>query len=99
MRLGFAVAINVEADVFLIDEILAVGDERFQRKCLERIRDMQRRQRTIVLVSHNVATIEEFCSRAILLHEGRIIADGEPGRSIDEYRKLQASRSGAQADA
>jgi len=54
VRLGFAVAINVEADIFLIDEILAVGDERFQKKCLDRIRDMQRLDKTIALVSHNM---------------------------------------------
>jgi len=94
VRLGFAVAINVEADIFLIDEILAVGDERFQRKCLDRIRAMQRRGKTIALVSHNLEMIQKFCSRAILLSKGRLVADGRPDAVIDEYRRVQRSDAG-----
>ncbi len=86
VRLGFAVAISVEADIFLIDEILAVGDERFQKKCLDRIREMQRLGKTIALVSHNMDTVTEFCSRAILLSDGRIAADGAPEGVIEAYR-------------
>ncbi|MBN1594227.1 MAG: ABC transporter ATP-binding protein [Candidatus Coatesbacteria bacterium] len=86
VRLGFAVAISVEADIFLIDEILAVGDERFQKKCLDRIRDLQKSGRTIVLVSHNMDTISAFCSRAILLSKGKIVADGKPDDVIVTYR-------------
>ena len=92
VRLGFAVAIHVEADIFLIDEILAVGDERFQMKCLERIRRMQRLGKTIALVSHNLDVIAEFCSRAILLSKGRILADGEPGEVIQKYRSVPSSK-------
>ena len=92
VRLGFAVAINVEADIFLIDEILAVGDERFQKKCLDRIKDMQRLGKTIALVSHNMDTITEFCDRAILLSKGKISADGKPAKVIEAYREVQCSR-------
>lgn len=92
VRLGFAVAIHVEADIFLIDEILAVGDERFQAKCLERIRRMQRLGKTIALVSHNMDVIAEFCSRAILLSKGRILADGEPDEVIRAYRSPKSSQ-------
>lgn len=87
VRLGFAVAIHVDADTFLIDEILAVGDERFQKKCLDRIKAMQGQGKTIVLVSHNMETIEAFCSRAVLLSKGRIAAYGEPASVIDAYRR------------
>ena len=91
VRLGFAVAINVEADIFLIDEILAVGDERFQKKCLDRIRDMQRLGKTIALVSHNMDTIAEFCDRAILLSKGRVVADGRPDEVIEAYRSPKSN--------
>ncbi len=91
VRLGFAVAINVEADIFLIDEILAVGDERFQQKCLDRIKGMQREGKTIALVSHNMDTIREFCSRAVLLSKGRLMADGKPDAVIEAYRRVQCS--------
>jgi len=88
VRLGFAIAINVDAEIFLIDEILAVGDELFQKKCFKRIKELQAQGKTIVLVSHNMDAVREFCSRAVLLSGGRIVADGEPETVIAEYRSL-----------
>ena len=73
VRLGFAVAIYAEPDILLVDEVLAVGDEAFQRKCLDVVRRFQREGRTIVLVTHDMRQVEEFCDRAILLDHGRVM--------------------------
>jgi len=88
MRLGFAVAVHLDADIFLIDEILAVGDEAFQVKCLDRIREIRARGRTIVLVSHDLGLVERLCDRACLLFEGRVVAQGEPSRCVERYHAL-----------
>ena len=77
MRLAFSVAINVDADILLIDEILAVGDVNFQAKCLNRLLDIKRQGTTIVLVSHSTAQIEQICDRSIWIHEGNVMADGD----------------------
>ncbi|MCB0874503.1 MAG: ABC transporter ATP-binding protein, partial [Thermoleophilia bacterium] len=86
VRLGFAVAIFAEPDILLVDEVLAVGDEAFQRKCLDVVRRFQQEGRTIVLVTHDMRQVEEFCDRAILLDHGRLIADGEAAEVIGEFR-------------
>ncbi|MBO9555480.1 ABC transporter ATP-binding protein [Cellulomonas sp.] len=78
VRLAFAVAVHVDPDVLLVDEVLAVGDEPFQRKCLERIRTFQKEGRTIILVSHGLDQVAEFCDRAVVLEGGRVAADGAP---------------------
>ncbi len=88
VRLGFAVAIYAEPDILLVDEVLAVGDEAFQRKCLDVVRRFQREGRTIVLVTHDMRQVEEFCDRVVLLDHGRVMADGEPGRAIADFREL-----------
>jgi ABC-type polysaccharide/polyol phosphate transport system ATPase subunit len=85
MRLGFSVAINVNPDVLLIDEILAVGDASFVPKCLDRIDDFRRRKKTILFVSHDLATVEKICDRVAWLKNGRVQALGEPKRVIDRY--------------
>lgn len=87
VRLGFAVAIHMEPDILLVDEVLAVGDSLFQAKCLEVFRLMQKQGKVIILVSHNLALIEQFCSRAILLDNGTIISSGETKKVIDGYKK------------
>ncbi len=87
VRLGFAVAVNVEPDVLLIDEVLAVGDEAFQRKCIERVREFQRQGRTIVLVTHDPDQVEQVCDRAVVLDHGRLIGDGPPRESIRRFRE------------
>jgi ABC-2 type transport system ATP-binding protein len=86
VRLGFAVAVHVEPDVLLIDEVLAVGDEAFQAKCIERVRRFQREGRTIVLVTHALDTVRDICDRAAMLHHGRVHALGAPDDVVREMR-------------
>jgi len=85
MRLGFSVAINVNPDILLIDEVLAVGDASFVPKCLDRINDFRRRGKTILFVSHDLSTVEKICDRVAWLKNGRIQAIGEPKRVVDAY--------------
>lgn len=85
MRLGFSIAINVNPDVLLVDEVLAVGDAAFVPKCLDRINDFRRRKKTILFVSHDLATVKKTCDRVIWLKEGRIQTIGEPKRVVDAY--------------
>jgi len=86
VRLGFAVAVHVDPDVLLIDEVLAVGDEAFQAKCLERIRSFQNEGRTIVLVTHALDTVIDICDRAAMLHHGELHAIGMPDDVVREMR-------------
>jgi lipopolysaccharide transport system ATP-binding protein len=85
VRLGFAVATQVDPEILLIDEVLAVGDEHFQRKCLARIEDLQRAGVTILLVSHNLAAVQNLCHRALWLNEGRMRELGAPECVIRRY--------------
>jgi ABC-type polysaccharide/polyol phosphate transport system ATPase subunit len=85
MRLGFAVAINVDPDVLLVDEVLAVGDEGFTHKCLDKFSEFRRRGKTILLVTHSLNLVERFCDEALWLDGGRAMAHGDPKRAIGEY--------------
>lgn len=85
MRLGFSIAINVNPDVLLVDEVLAVGDAAFVPKCLDRIDDFRRRKKTILFVSHDLSTVRKICDKVIWLKEGVIQTIGEPNRVVDEY--------------
>ncbi|MDZ7678650.1 MAG: ABC transporter ATP-binding protein [Acidimicrobiales bacterium] len=85
-RLGFAVATNIEPDVLLVDEVLAVGDEAFQRKCLDRIRRFQREGRTILLVSHAADVMREVCDRVAVLDGGSLVTVSDPGEAIRAFR-------------
>lgn len=87
VRLGFSVAVNVDPDILLVDEVLAVGDESFSRKCLDQMTLFKKSGKTIVLVTHDLPTVEKFCDRALWLDSGRIQADGEPRKVIDAYRQ------------
>ena len=101
VRLGFAIAVNVDPDILLIDEVLAVGDEAFQRKCLERIRAFQREGRTIVLVTHAVESVRQICDVAAVLDRGQLVAHGTPGEAIRTYREQlldRAARTGGDRD-
>ncbi|HWU32448.1 MAG TPA: ABC transporter ATP-binding protein [Marmoricola sp.] len=82
VRLAFAVAVHVDPEILLVDEVLAVGDEPFQRKCMDRIRAFQREGKTIVLVTHSLDIVGTLCNRVIVLEEGRIVYDGEPGEGV-----------------
>ncbi|XPP27416.1 MAG: polysaccharide ABC transporter ATP-binding protein [Leucobacter sp.] len=88
VRLAFAVAIHTEPDVLLVDEVLAVGDEAFQKKCLERIRQFQEEGRTIILVTHTLSTVEELCDHAVLLDHGRVLYAGSPAVAVSEFRRV-----------
>jgi ABC-type polysaccharide/polyol phosphate transport system ATPase subunit len=85
MRLGFAVAIHVSPDVLLVDEVLAVGDEGFTHKCLDKFAEFRRRNRTILLVTHSLSLVERFCDEALWLDEGRAMGHGDPRRVVDGY--------------
>src|SRR5581483_2922206 len=85
MRLGFAVAINVDPDVLLVDEVLAVGDEAFTHKCLDKFAEFRRRGKTILLVTHSLPVVERFCDDAVWLDEGSVRAQGDPRRVVDAY--------------
>jgi ABC-type polysaccharide/polyol phosphate transport system ATPase subunit len=85
MRLGFAVAINVDPDVLLIDEVLAVGDQAFTAKCLDKFAEFRRRNKTILLVTHSLDLVEKFCDRALWLKQGQTLAEGEPKRVVATY--------------
>ncbi len=90
MRLAFSVAINVDAEILLIDEILSVGDQHFQEKCFNKMRELRKQGKTMVYVTHSLSAVEELCSRAIWLHEGKIRMDGQPKDVIPEYIKITA---------
>ena len=90
MRLGFAVAAHVEADLLLLDEVFAVGDEAFQRKCFGKIFEFKQRGGTIVFVSHDASAVERLCDRAILLRHGRVEFDGPTHDAIVRYHRLLA---------
>jgi ABC-type multidrug transport system ATPase subunit len=85
MRLGFAVAVHVDPDVLLVDEVLAVGDEGFAHKCLDKFGEFRRRGKTILLVTHSLGLVERFCDEALWLHKGRLRAVGDPKRVVDAY--------------
>jgi len=88
LRLAFAVAVNVDPEILVVDEALAVGDEVFQRKCYSRINEMRRRGATILFVSHSAPTVVELCNRAVLLDEGELLLNGSPKLVVGEYHKL-----------
>jgi len=85
MRLGFAVAIHVDPDVLLVDEVLAVGDEGFTHKCLDKFAEFKRRGKTILLVTHSLGMVERFCDEALWLDGGRIKGSGDPKRIVGAY--------------
>jgi ABC-type polysaccharide/polyol phosphate transport system ATPase subunit len=91
MRLGFAVAAHLEADILLLDEVFAVGDEEFQRKCFARISEFKQRGGTIVFVSHDAAAVERLCERAVLLRNGRVDLDGSTHEALARYHALLAA--------
>ena len=87
MRLAFSVAINVDADILLIDEILSVGDQHFQEKCYKKIEELKDEGKTIVFVTHSMGAVERFCTRAVWLHQGNIKMDGEVKPVLETYLK------------
>lgn len=86
LRLAFAVAVHTDPDVFLVDEILAVGDEPFQRKCIARIRELVASGKTLVVVSHDLDLVKGICDRGLVMEKGRLIFDGPCGEAVDLLR-------------
>ncbi|MCW1804856.1 ABC transporter ATP-binding protein [Brachybacterium sp. NBEC-018] len=86
LRLAFSVAVHTDPDIFLVDEILSVGDEPFQKKCLERIRELQAAGRTMVVVSHELEMLQKLCTRIVVLRKGKIIFDGDPTEAVAVLR-------------
>jgi ABC-type polysaccharide/polyol phosphate transport system ATPase subunit len=88
MRLAFSVAINVDAEILLIDEILAVGDQHFQDKCFEKLHELKNSGKTIVIVSHSLDSVKKLCDRAIWIYDGKVRMDGNTDDVISEYIKV-----------
>jgi len=87
LRLAFAVAVHTDPDVFLVDEILAVGDEPFQRKCIARIRELVDSGKTLVVVSHDLNMVQELCARGIVMEHGKVVFDGESHAAVRRLRE------------
>ena len=88
LRLAFATAINATPDTLLIDEVFAVGDEAFKKKCRDKMNQFKAEGKTIVFVSHDLNTVKELCQRAILLNEGQIVTVGDTEQVINDYRAM-----------
>ena len=97
MRLAFSVATEVDPDILIVDEILSVGDGGFREKCLDRIRQFRDAGKTILMVSHDMATMSGFCSRLLLVHQGQLIEDGEPSSVVRRYQELLTNSQAAMA--
>ena len=88
MRLAFSIAINVDAEILLIDEILAVGDQHFQEKCFAKLDELKTSDKTIVIVTHSLDQVKKLCNRAIWIHNGELFMDGKPNKIVEEYLKV-----------
>jgi lipopolysaccharide transport system ATP-binding protein len=88
VRLAFSTAIQADPDIFLLDEILAVGDEHFQKKCMDKIEEFRRGGKTIVFVSHDLEAVKKLCRKTLLLDGGKVIRQGETGDVVEEYLRL-----------
>ncbi len=91
MRLGFSIAVHLEPDILLVDEILAVGDESFQSKCLERMQQLKREGTSILLVSHDLRKVEKMCDRVYVIADGQCRFEGDPSQGVEAYRRTYSS--------
>jgi ABC-type polysaccharide/polyol phosphate transport system ATPase subunit len=98
VRLAFAIAVNTDPDILIVDEALSVGDTIFQHRCVRRIKEMQERGTTILFVSHEPTLVRALCSRAILLYQGEMLADGPPVDVLNRYQRLIMAREAAYKD-
>jgi ABC-type polysaccharide/polyol phosphate transport system ATPase subunit len=92
VRLAFSVAIQVDADILLMDEVLAVGDMHFQQKCFDVFNKYKEQKKTIVLVTHDMGAVQRYCTRAIFVNEGKIVRDGNPNEVVEEYTKFATGK-------
>jgi ABC-2 type transport system ATP-binding protein len=97
VRLAFSLAICAEADILLVDEVLAVGDADFQRKCYDYFRNLKKNNKTVVFVSHDMNAVREYCDKAILIENGKIAASGSPNDVAAEYTKLFSESMGVES--
>ena len=88
MRLAFSVAINVDAEILLIDEILSVGDQHFQEKCFNKMRELKRERKTMVFVTHSMESVKNLCDRAVWLYDGQVRMDGNTDEVVKEYLRV-----------
>jgi len=95
VRLAFALAINVEPEILIVDEALSVGDVFFQAKCYRRMEEIRKKGTTILMVTHDMGSIIKYCDRVVLLNRGEFVAQGEPGRMVDLYKKILAGQMDA----
>jgi len=98
VRLGFSVAAHLDPDILLLDEVLAIGDIAFQAKCLNLIAQLREIGRTIVLISHDLGAVRRLCDRALLLHRGQMLMDGNPTEVLDRYQKMAMGGEGYRLD-
>ena len=92
VRLAFALAINVEPEILIVDEALSVGDVFFQAKCYRRMEEIRKNGTTILMVTHDMGAIIKYCDRVVVLNKGAFIAQGEPGKMVDLYKKILANQ-------
>ena len=92
VRLAFALAINVEPEILIVDEALSVGDVFFQSKCYRRMEEIREKGTTILMVTHDMGSIIKYCDRVVLLNKGNFVAQGEPGHMVDLYKKILANQ-------
>lgn len=97
VRLAFAIAVHTDPDILLVDEVLAVGDEQFQEKCLAKIKEFQAEGRTIIIVSHALDQIQSLCDRVVVMDKGKLVYDGIPVTAIERFRRLLADNAVGQA--
>ncbi len=88
VRLAFSIAIRARGDILLLDEVLAVGDAAFQQKCNDYFKSLHDKKQTVILVTHSMENVREFCDRAILIEQGKIIMDGDPNEVADAYSEM-----------
>lgn len=93
VRLAFSIAIRANADILLLDEVLAVGDEAFQRKCFNYFMHLKKMKKTVILVTHSMDSVQQFCNKAIMIEKGKIIAKGNPAKVAQKYRELFMPKS------
>jgi lipopolysaccharide transport system ATP-binding protein len=89
VRLGFSTAIQADPDIMLVDEVLSVGDESFQKKCGQKIEEIRRAGKTILLVSHALGTVKQLCSRCLLMNQGSMVMLGETEKVLEEYSRMR----------
>jgi len=98
VRLGFAIAVHNDPEILLVDEVLAVGDVSFQRKCFDRMKELKRSGRTFILISHSMSQIQSLCERVIMLKNGRLVADGSPAEVTEIYNQQQGQGGGSRRE-